>query len=285
VNSYLDVVHRAALTDEPRHYIGLLERIHRHLLPRTYLEIGVAGGASFSVVQPWTARVGVDPEPKVALPPDSGTQLFATTSDDFFRHYDLRQVLGGREVDMVFIDGMHLFEYALRDLLNVERFCHRESLILFHDCYPMDETTSGRQPTSGGWSGDVWKLIVALREYRPDLRIATIDVAPTGLGVVSGVDPLSTILREQYEEIVDRFMGSPYSTISDNKAERLNRVPDDWAAVRALLPPPFQTGRVARPLRRRIALERACRELRGRVSSSPVGPFARSVREAMFAAS
>ena len=26
-------------------------------------------------------------------------------------------------LDLVFIDGMHLFEYALRDFMNVERYC------------------------------------------------------------------------------------------------------------------------------------------------------------------
>ena len=44
------------------------------------------------------------------------------TSDDFFASHDLAQVLGGRPVDLAYIDGMHQFEFALRDFMNLERY-------------------------------------------------------------------------------------------------------------------------------------------------------------------
>jgi hypothetical protein len=55
------------------------------------------------------------------------------------------------------------------------------------------------------WTGDVWKVVDILREYRPDLRILPVDVQPTGSIVISNLDPASTLLSERYFEIVDRF--------------------------------------------------------------------------------
>ena len=282
MEAYIEVVRRSLLTSAPRDYVGVLDRIHKELLPRTYLEIGVADGTSFRVTQPGTVRVGVDPRPKIVLPDDPLTHLLTATSDDFFSSYDLRQLLGGATVDLVFIDGMHLFEYALRDFMNVEPFCHPRSVILFHDCCPIDAATSTREPTPGKWSGDVWKVLVALREYRPELRFATIDVPPTGLSVVTGVDPSSAIVRERYGEIVDELSDIDYSVLSSAKAETLNLVPNDWNAVRALLPPPFRTGRSARPARRRIAVERCCRGVRRRVAASPAAPVSHGLKRRLF---
>lgn len=94
-------------------------------------------------------------------------------------------------IDLVFIDGLHLFEQVLRDIAAVEARCTAESVILVHDCLPIDAVTSSRERTTVVWSGDVWKAIPALRSARPDLRIKTLDVAPTGLGVITGLDPSS----------------------------------------------------------------------------------------------
>jgi hypothetical protein len=35
----------------------------------------------------------------------------------------VRALLGGLPVELGFIDGMHLFEFALRDFMNLERLC------------------------------------------------------------------------------------------------------------------------------------------------------------------
>ena len=122
---------------------------------------------------------------------------------------------------MAFIDGMHLFEYALRDLINIERHCSPGSVLLVHDCYPQDEVTAARERSTRRWSGDIWKLVLCLREYRPELRLATLDVAPTGLAVITGVDSGSRVLAERYDEICERYVPLAYGVLDAGKPEAL----------------------------------------------------------------
>ena len=37
-----------------------------------------------------------------------------------------------------------------------------------------------------------------------------VDVAPTGLGIIRGLDPDSTVLDYRYNEIVERYLTVPY---------------------------------------------------------------------------
>ena len=222
-------------------YIGLLERLHELLRPRTYVEIGVHIGRSLGRVRPGTRSIGIDPEPKVADPAvEDSSRIFRMTSDDFFREHDLTSELGGLPVDFAFIDGMHLFEFALRDFMNLERYCSPQSVIMFHDCYPSARIHAEREPQTLAWCGDVWKLIPCLREQRPDLTVHAIDVHPEGMGIITGVDPESSVLRESHEEIEARYLALNYDWVEEGQAERLARLDDDWALIEAMLPPPFQ---------------------------------------------
>jgi Methyltransferase domain len=115
-----------------------LTRIHQYLKPRTYVEIGIKSGESLSLAGANTTVVGIDPKPKVPKTMRTGYKIFAITSDEVFRRYDLVSELGGRSVDLAFIDGMHLFEFVLRDFMNIERCCTYSSTILVHDSYPIE---------------------------------------------------------------------------------------------------------------------------------------------------
>jgi Methyltransferase domain len=219
-------------------YIDLLARIHRYLKPRTYLEIGVQKGRSFQLVGERTSAVGIDPEP--LLPPGAGSgQVFAVPSDDFFRDHDLREVLDGTPVDLAFIDGMHLFEFALRDFINVERFCTPGSLVLVHDCNPPKAFMASRERKTAIWSGDVWKLVIALQRARPDLSVAVVDVPPSGLGVITRLDPRSRVLEDRYEDLRNELIGLDYDWLERDRKRILNLIPNDWEAVLETLPPPF----------------------------------------------
>jgi hypothetical protein len=218
-------------------YIRLLGRIHRELYPRTYIEIGTAKGTSMAVTLPETVAIGVDPDPHVVFGLSRRTQIVHSKSDDFFHQASLPEILGGADLELAFIDGMHHFEYALRDFINIERNGTPQTTVLVHDCYPVNERTADRTRYEAFWSGDVWRMILCLREQRPDLNVSVIDVAPTGLGVISRLDPSSRVLTDRFDELVEEYMGRPYSSIENGKkAELLNRVPDDWATVRGLLP-------------------------------------------------
>ena len=215
-------------------YRQLLARIHAALRPRTYIEIGIKDGASLRLASAGTRAIGVDPEPRVrgALP--GNVSVVAKTSDDFFAQHDVQAELGG-PVELAFIDGMHLFEFVLRDFINLERHCTAHSTILIHDCYPLDEASSARSRSTAVWTGDVWRALLALRAERPDLAIATLATPPSGLAVIRNLDPASTRLAQRYEAIVATWMTRPYADIAPRKAELLNLVPADWPAASRLL--------------------------------------------------
>ena len=224
-------------------YFLVLERLHRHLRPRTYVEIGVATGASLRFVQPGTAAFGVDPKPEIIFPLPEGARVFAETSDEFFTSHDVRALLGGLPVDLALIDGMHQFEYALRDFMNLEQLCGPESTILIHDCFPRDRLTARRERVTSFWSGDIWRLVVLLKKYRPDLSIHTIATPPTGLGMVRGLDPSSSFLRENFQRLCEEFLALDYGWHEKDRAAELNLFPNDWGKIRALLLPPFRAHR------------------------------------------
>ena len=257
--------HRYATHLPPFPYFGVLDQIHQHLLPRTYVEIGVQLGCSLTLALPGTIAVGVDPEPLVETPLLKSTRVFAMTSDAFFEQVDVHDLLGHQPLDLAFIDGMHHFEFALRDFINLERFSHHDTTILVHDCYPMNEITAQRDRSTGPWSGDIWRLVVCLKELRPDLAVSVVDVGPTGLGVIGGLDPSSTVLAARYDEIVERFLSVPFSYLTEvGQPQALNRVPNEWNQIRDLLPDrPFRSDRLARLQAERLARQLAFETRRG----------------------
>src|SRR5207249_3909276 len=108
-------------------YLAVLERIHAQLMPRTYIEIGVFQGESLRLARFPTQAIGIDPAPQLGSPLAPNQRLFTDTSDAFFSSHDVRAEFDALPIDLAFIDGMHHFEYALRDFINVERFSSRES--------------------------------------------------------------------------------------------------------------------------------------------------------------
>jgi Methyltransferase domain len=218
-------------------YLFTLDQFHQSLRPRTYLEVGVSKGMSLALALPGTSAIGIDPDPEVIYPLRRTTRVFREKSDAFFASHDVRVLLGGRAIDLAFIDGMHQFEFALRDFVQVEKYCHENSVILMHDCYPMNEETADRDRRTQYWSGDVWKAIVGLKALRQDLSVSVIDVGPTGLAVITSLDPASRVIEEKYDECVKELINLPYNYLDHNGKDRvLNRVSSDWKEVRKLLP-------------------------------------------------
>jgi len=191
-------------------YIDFIESISRKRETRNYLEIGVHYGHMLCRVGCDTA-VGVDPS--YVLQEDvtrdkRRTFLHRMSSDRFFAETDVRAMLGAG-FDLAFLDGLHQFEYLLRDFYNTEAVSEPNGLIILHDCMPLNGAMTVRDPAlersdefKQMWTGDVWKLIPILREYRPDLTIQLVDCPPTGLVCITGLDPDNRVLKERYGEIV-----------------------------------------------------------------------------------
>lgn len=228
----------AAISMPGEDYFRVIARIHAHLRPRTYVEIGVAKGDSIRLVGPQTRALGVDPAPEInfALPPN--VKIFAQTSDDFFALNDVRAELGGLPVDLAFIDGMHHFEFALRDFMNIEPLCTPGSTILIHDVYPLDERTAARDRATEFWSGDIWRLVLLLRKHRPDLVVHTIGATPTGLALVRNLDPESTYIRDHLDALIAEYLAVDFGVLAEGKAEQLALFPNDWGRIAALLDAP-----------------------------------------------
>jgi len=167
----------------------VLRWIHEALRPATYVEIGVHAGCSLAVVQPHTVAIGIDPCPRQDGCWPTGSRIFRLTSAEFFTKHDLSEVLGGKAVDLAFIDGSHLFEQALEDLCNLERHIAAGGVVAVHDTIPLDRVTSARTRTTEFYTGDVWKIIPYLRRNRPELEVITVTTAPTGLTLIRGLNP------------------------------------------------------------------------------------------------
>lgn len=146
---------------------------------KTYLEIGTSSGRSIARVK-CAKKVGVDPNPRGT---GDDWLLQETTSDAFFE--------GNRDrYDIIFIDGLHLAEQVLRDILNSLKVLNPGGVILLHDCNPLTEEVQRRTPsdTNPAWNGDVWKAIAYTRKRFPELYCRVIN-RDQGMGIILNKDP------------------------------------------------------------------------------------------------
>jgi hypothetical protein len=210
------------------HYREVLRAIHERLRPDTYLEIGVETGATLALAKSARVAIGVDPADfplESPLPP--GARVVRKESDRFFAETTREESFGARGVDLAFIDGMHLFEYTLRDFVNVERFCHAGSTVILHDCLPIAKIAAERERKTRFWVGDTWKAAVAIAQNRPDLRIRTILAPPSGLVVIRRLSPDSTLLRDEFDALIESLRDVAYERAAGDFPPELGPVPND----------------------------------------------------------
>lgn len=216
-------------------YLEWLKFFHHFVEPVNYLEIGVETGASLAFAQPPTLAVGVDPSLALKHEQKARNKLFHLTSDEFFAAQNMKEVFEGEPIYLAFIDGLHTFDQALKDFLNVERHAARHSIILFHDIFPVAAVCAARKRESVFWCGDTWKVICLLKKHRPDLKIFTIPTYPSGLTVVTNVNPESTLLTDQYDALVAEGMAYQYEAYAPEMGKHLNETPNDFQNVIAIL--------------------------------------------------
>ena len=202
------------------YYEETLVRLHQVLRPKTYMEIGVFAGATLALAS--CPSIAVDPgfeitDPeifaRILLRPQ--VSFYRMPSDDFFAAHDPREILKA-PVDMAFLDGMHRCEFLLRDFINTEKACKPNSVVMLHDCVPVDDGITDRVPhrrrgegeqRSDWWTGDVWRTALLLRRRRPDLAMAVLDASPTGLVIVTNLDPSNRELSGSYQACVRDMLG------------------------------------------------------------------------------
>lgn len=169
-----------------------------------YLEIGVNTPS-----QPGYNWVGVNVKNKHGVDPNVDT-TYRMTSDDFFektsQHY----------YDIVFVDGLHIFEQAYRDIVNSLKWLSPNGTIVVHDCNPVTEITQRRERASDAWHGDVWKAIVKLRMEEIGLTIHTVDT-----------DEGCAIIRRGSQILLPSYQGEDpfnYSFLERRRREVLNLI-------------------------------------------------------------
>jgi hypothetical protein len=147
----------------------------------TYLEVGVQQGLTLERVEvPF--RWGVDPFPSfnpARLPP--GVRFSKQESDQFFAQLEPQH-----QFDLVFLDGLHEWRQTYRDLLNTLNHTPAHGLILIDDVVPDDEfaalpdltlameAKASAGITTGNWQGNVFKIILAIRDRHPELDFRVI---------------------------------------------------------------------------------------------------------------
>lgn len=179
-------------------YLEALGLTHETLRPANYCEIGCRLGHSLALST--APAIGVDPNYEIKVALATPTRLFNTTSDSFFAQDDVAQTLGA-PIDLAFIDGLHLVEFALRDFMNLEKHAAANSVIAIDDLLPQHMDYTSRERNTRIWTGDVYRLIPILRHYRPDLEIRIYDIEMKGFGLVSQLDPSSGVLAANYAAI------------------------------------------------------------------------------------
>jgi hypothetical protein len=191
----------SAAHQAPSDKYAALALIHELLKPALYLEIGVAKGQSLALAA--CPAVGVDPVPRQLDPLPDTTRMVTATSDEFFA--DMANHVLPHPPDLILLDGMPLLEYLLRDLIHAESLAHSRTLIMVPGVLPPDPAQATRRRTGPDWTGDIWKLPEILQTHRPDLCQLLLDVTPSGLLLITGLDPASTILRDKTQEILSAF--------------------------------------------------------------------------------
>ena len=130
-----------------------------------YLEIGCDQDENFSKIK-ILEKVGVDPK-------SGGTHRM--TSDEFFLN-------NNQKFDIIYIDGLHVYEQAIKDIKNSINFLNKDGIIILHDCLPKKIWNQIVPQMYGHWNGDVWKAIVEARTWK-DVDTFSI-IADHGLGVI-----------------------------------------------------------------------------------------------------
>lgn len=140
--------------------------------PKSYLEIGVRNkNNNFNKIRA-DHKDGVDPARRTRC-------NYVMTSDKFFSNNTIKY-------DLIFIDGLHLYEQVYRDIISSLKFIKEDGVIVMHDCNPNSEWIQRDYDIDnirGGWCGTVWKAFVRIRSEREDVEMFVIDV-DFGVGIL-----------------------------------------------------------------------------------------------------
>jgi hypothetical protein len=190
----------------------------------TYIEIGVKAGKCFHQINS-PLKIAVDPFKQPEFEPGEGNLFFEEESDVFFRDH-AAGVFKDRRIDVAFVDGLHEFKQALRDVMNLIPYMATWGVIFIHDVNPYSREEE--ETRISGWVGDVWKVAYYLVKYRGDLRYYSLR-SDWGIGVLTGIRE-STSSEMPSDDILDSIKRMNYGDLEKNRKEMLNLKPG-WYSI------------------------------------------------------
>lgn len=167
----------------------LINHVISKIGKRKYLEIGVN-----TRDQPGYSRDQISSHLIHGVDPNPATEAdYVMTSDEFFSDH-------ATEIyDVIFVDGLHTFEQAFKDIENALRRLAEPGVVIVHDTRPTDYSTQTRtQGKTDKWHGDVWRAVLFIRLTRPGLAVTTVDT-DEGLTLITatGGSPFSGALSDE----------------------------------------------------------------------------------------
>lgn len=148
---------------------------------------------------------------------------YPVTSDEFFELIKDQDI----KYDIIFIDGLHLWEQVDKDITNSLNHLQPNGTIVLHDCNPIKEEHQIREYKPGAhWNGDVWKAILKHRVENASIKLTVVNT-DEGLGVMTfGKE------KKYTNPVLDSFKtygDVPYSFLNENRNDILNLVSvEDW---------------------------------------------------------
>lgn len=217
--------------------LEVIQRIIGARRAGNYLELGVEHGETFLPLRA-RRKVAVDPQFRIrwkhrlwSLPRNLRSEFSAMTSDEYFQNLD-----PARRFDVAFIDGLHTWRQALRDVENTLKVLADGGVIVMHDCNPPTAAAAhpGTSPAQvaalhlpgwdGSWCGDVWKTVCHLRMARRDLNVFVLD-CDFGLGIVTRGTPESPLNLSLAE-----LESLTYADLAKHREHFLNLKPESHLA-------------------------------------------------------
>lgn len=172
----------------------LINNIIKEVGATSYLEIGYGNGYNFNKIVCKDKR-SVD---------INGKADFYATSDDFFN-------VETRDIDCIFIDGLHHADQVRKDIINSLK-CNPKVIIL-HDTIPPSEEHQIVPRKQTSWTGDVWRAAIGFHTEYPEVRFETYR-ADYGLTCIY---PEGKKVRKHFEN-----MDLSYKEFKNNEVEFLN---------------------------------------------------------------
>jgi hypothetical protein len=165
------------------------------------------------------------------------------TSDEFFGRFSIDDI----HFDVVFVDGLHTFRQAYRDVINAFRLCPN-GIVLMDDVVPIDEASAipdfdaaveaatrlevSRPVTM--WHGDVFRVVLSLDYFHPELEFSTIE-APGNPQTLIWKKQASATLEEISDSELKVVEGIEYVDVfSQGIPNHFRPTAEDDALMRAL---------------------------------------------------